>query len=62
MLNRKNAYLLMVLVTVVLIVYVIYTNFVLDTRATGFLSRKIELKRVLNVAVWGRSAAWLLIC
>lgn len=52
MLNRKNAYLLMVLVTVVLIVYVIYTNFVLDTRATGFLSRKIELKRALNVAVW----------
>jgi uncharacterized membrane protein len=52
MLNRKNVYLLMVLVTIVLIVYVIYANFVFDTRATGFLSRKMELKKALNVAVW----------
>ncbi|MZQ85847.1 DUF2306 domain-containing protein [Paenibacillus sp. 5J-6] len=52
MLNRKNAYLLMVLVTIVLIVYVIYANFVFDTRATGFLSRKMELKKALNIAVW----------
>lgn len=52
MLNRRYAYLLMVLVTIVLIVYVIYANFVFDTRATGFLSHKIELKKALNVAVW----------
>lgn len=52
MLNRKNAYLLMVVAAIVLIVYVIYTNFVLDAQATGFLSRKVELKRALNVAIW----------
>ncbi|BFT73795.1 DUF2306 domain-containing protein [Paenibacillus sp. P36] len=52
MLNRKNAYLLLVFVTVVLIVYSIYANFVFDLRATAFLSQKIDLKRALHVAVW----------
>ncbi|MGQ7886164.1 DUF2306 domain-containing protein [Paenibacillus sp. WC2504] len=52
MLNKKNAYLLLVFVTVVLIVYSIYANFVHDPRATAFLSQKIDLRRTLQVAVW----------
>ncbi|KRF08116.1 hypothetical protein ASG89_16955 [Paenibacillus sp. Soil766] len=50
--TSKKAYLLMLSITVIFIVYVLYTNFVQDPQATAFLSHKATLKRVLHTEIW----------
>ncbi|CAH1223028.1 hypothetical protein PAECIP111891_05438 [Paenibacillus allorhizoplanae] len=50
--TSKKAYLFMLLITFLFIVYVLYANFVHDPQATAFLGHKEALKRALHTEVW----------
>ncbi|KIL39027.1 hypothetical protein SD70_22645 [Gordoniibacillus kamchatkensis] len=52
MVRTKKAYLLMVSVVMIFIVYVLYHNFVQDPQAAEFLHLKTDLKRTLHVDAW----------
>ncbi|OCT11267.1 hypothetical protein A8709_06215 [Paenibacillus pectinilyticus] len=50
--TSHKAYLLMVSVAALFIIYVLYANFVHDPQATAFLSHKVDLKHPVNRPVW----------
>ncbi|TVY01887.1 DUF2306 domain-containing protein [Paenibacillus cremeus] len=52
MTTSKKAYLLMVFASAAFIVYVLYTNVILDSPTADFLSHKTNLKRALQVHTW----------
>ncbi|GGD91571.1 DUF2306 domain-containing protein [Paenibacillus nasutitermitis] len=50
--NRKSLYRLLACISILFILYSLVVHFISDPEATGFLSRKIGLKRELNLPVW----------
>lgn len=52
MTTSRKAYVLMLLIAAVFIVYTVYTNFIGDPKAAAFLDHKTDLKRALHVSAW----------